>query len=118
MATDIRNRQMVVHYAGGAMIGAAGLINYLFATKGTRWLPAAGGDGKGKRKYGTSQRASARAGRVHYVLLSDGTTYTLRVVGATKRFIDAVIRYGDIDKITRVYTQSGTKYGETVETLA
>jgi hypothetical protein len=118
MATDIRNKQMTAHYNGGAVIGATGFINYLFETKGTRWAAKPDSDGKGKRKYGTTQRASARAGRIHYVLLADGSTYSVRVVGPTKRFIDAVIRYGDTNKITRIYTQSGTKYGETVENLA
>jgi hypothetical protein len=118
MATDVRNQQMTVHYNGGAVMGAQGLINYVFETKGTRWQAKEGGDGKGKRKYGTTQRASARAGRIHYLKFTDGKTYSVRVVGPTKRFIDAVVKYGDTNKISLVYTQSGSKYGETVESFA
>jgi hypothetical protein len=118
MATDYRNKTVTVHYPGGAMVGAQGLIAYLFETRGTTWAPKEGADGKGKRKYGTSQRASARAGRLHYILFKDGKTHSLRVIGPTKRFIDALVRNGDVNKVERVYTQSGTKYGETVDNIA
>ena len=117
MATDILNQTMTAHYPGGAVVGARGLIQHLFETKGTTWAPKEGADGKGKRKYGTSQRASARAGRIHYLHLKDGSMYTVRVIGSTKRFIDAVVRYADVNKLAKVYTQSGSKYGETLSAL-
>jgi hypothetical protein len=112
MATDPLNQTVTVHYSGGAVVAPLGLIKYVFGDVETKWLPKAGGDGKGKRKYGTSQRASARAGRVHYLHLVDGTTRSVRVIGSSKRFVDAVLLFDGGVKVTRIYTQSGTKYGQ------
>jgi hypothetical protein len=108
---------MTVHYPGGTVTAAKGFIFWLFDGVESRWQPKEGGDGKGKRKYGTAQRASARAGRVHFLKLNDGSTRSVRVTGATKRFVDAVLQFGDTQRIERIYTQSGTKYGQQLHKL-
>jgi hypothetical protein len=109
MATDPRNSQLTLSYAGGTVTGAKGLLEYFLPVGNMQWTPQSGG-ANGKRKYGTVQRANARPGRVHYIVFTNGETYTVRVTGASIKFIDKIIASGQADKIKTVYTASGTKY--------
>jgi hypothetical protein len=109
MATDPRNQLLTLSYAGGTVTGAKGLLEYFLPVGNMQWTPQSGG-ANGKRKYGTIQRANARPGRLHYIKFTNGETYSVRVTGSSIKFIDKIIASGTQDKISAVYTQSGTKY--------
>lgn len=111
MATDPRNRVITAHYPGGAVVAPQGLIQDVFQGLEARWTPRDIPGSTRKRKWGTSQRSNARAGRVHYLVLNDGTQWSVRVIGSTDRFIEACLANMEAGRIERIYTQSGTKYG-------
>lgn len=109
MAVHPGNQLLTLSYAGGTVTGAKGLLEYFLPVGNMQWTPQSGG-ANGKRKYGTIQRSQARPGRIHYIKLTNGETYTVRVTGTSIKFIDKIIASGSQDKIAAVYTQSGTKF--------
>jgi hypothetical protein len=110
MAPNPLNQTLTVSYAGGTVTGARGLIEWLLPPFALKWTRTAAEGNNRKRKYGTLQRSSARAGRVHHLITVDGQRFSVRVTGSTQKFLDAVIANAADSKLKAVHTQSGTKY--------
>ena len=100
-------------YPKGTVTATRGLLQYLFGVQFSSWLApvsdSTGTSGRRRRKYGTKQRTNARAGRVLYLKLSNGETYSVRVTGTDLDFV-AWIRER-ADEVEQIYTARGTIYG-------
>lgn len=110
MAVDPDNRIITVRYEGGSVSGAKGLLFMLLGSISRTWNAPPVDGVQPKRKYGTIQRSRARAGRVHYVVMADGSQYTVRVTGPSEKFVDRLLQNLDSNELEKVYTQSGTKF--------
>jgi hypothetical protein len=110
MATKPENQTMTVSYEGGTVTGARGLLDWLLPPYALKWTTTAYDGNPRKRKYGTIQRSSARAGRLHYLVTNEGETFSVRVTGSTQKFLDKIISNAADSKLKAVYTQSGTKH--------
>lgn len=104
------NKDIIVSYARGTVSGPRGLMQYLFDGLEFRWDDHMVPGSSRRRKYGIRQRAEAAAGRVHYLKLDDDKLYTVRVTGATKDFIREIIAKANTQRVTAVYTKSGSTY--------
>jgi ribosomal protein S4E len=110
MATNPENKTQTIAYKGGTVTGARGLLEWILPPIALSWTPQGVTNNNRKRKYGTIQRSSARAGKVHFLETQDGQKFSVRVTGPTVKFLDIIIANASDSKIKAVYTQSGTKY--------
>lgn len=111
---DPKARKITVGYPGGTMSATIGLVEFLLGAQRLVWtLPVEGetADGKRKRKYGSKQRATARAGRPMTLVLDNGDSYTARVTGADMDFITFVLAKVRDNKVLNIYSPRGTIYG-------
>jgi hypothetical protein len=117
MAVDPKARLNTISYAKGTVTGPRGLLEYLFggASFNSSWLestnPLDNLTGRRRRKYGTRQRSSARAGEPMQLVLKNGEVYTVRITGTHTRFIDEFLAKGGGLNVANVYSERGTLYG-------
>jgi hypothetical protein len=117
MAPNANYRLNTICYPHGTITAAKGLLTYLFGSlaQPTNWLPPLVLDetitARRRRKYGTRQRGSARAGEAMRLLLNNGESYTVRITGTHTDFIDWFLAKGGGKKVANVYSERGTIYG-------
>jgi hypothetical protein len=117
MAPDPNLSLRTIAYKGGTVTAVAGLLDYLFdnVTGEVSWTaPASPADpvtGRRRRKYGTRQRSSSRAGEAMQLVLKNGKTYIVRVTGAHIDFVEFFLSQGGGSKVANVYSERGTEYG-------
>lgn len=113
MAADPKARKVQISYPGGSAEMTQGLADYLFGNVTFSWLAPDGGPsptGRRRLKYGTRRRVRAAGGRELILDLGAEGKFIVRVSGDDIDFIDYVLaRTGD--KVKRVFTRRGTKYG-------
>jgi hypothetical protein len=116
MATPSSDRLNTISYPRGTVTAPRGLLEYCFGPleDALRWeLPGTAADavtGRRRRRYGTRQRSSARAGEAMKVVLDNGQKYTMRVTGTHLDFIDFAIGRMLNGKIVGVFSERGTDY--------
>lgn len=121
MAVDPKARLNTISYPKGTVTAPRGLLEYLFGTgtPGVSWaVPVdaiAGPGGVRRRKYGTRQRSSSRAGEPMQLILNNGEAYTVRITGTHTKFIDAFLSKGGGAKVANIYSERGTIYGPQIE---
>jgi hypothetical protein len=108
MAVDPLAREQTITYPKGSVTAPLGLLNYIFGDVVPVWEK--GDDGPGRRPYGTRQRANAAAGEPISLKLVDGGTYTVRVTGTHKNFIDQILSKSQ-GTVLECYSERGTIYG-------
>jgi len=117
MAINPQARLLTVTYPKGTFTAPKGLIDFLFGTNGARlsWLapvdPADPITGRRRRKYGTRQRNSARAGEQIRLVMNNGAVYSGRITGTHTAFVDHFLSVGGADKVLNAYSERGTIYG-------
>jgi hypothetical protein len=117
MAPNPNLRLTTVAYQGGTATGVRGLMDYLFDTdvNDLEWAandnPVSPVTNRRRRKYGTRQRSSSRAGEQMQVVLKTGEVYTLRVTGTHTAFLDAFLAQGGGVYVSNVFSERGTIYG-------
>lgn len=117
MASDPNLRLRTVAYSGGTVTAVAGLLNHLFdnVTGEASWTapanPADPVTGRRRRKYGTRQRSSSRAGEAMQLVLKSGSAYSVRVTGTHTNFIEFFLSQGGGEKVANVFSERGTIYG-------
>lgn len=108
-------RLQLISYEGGTVMAPLGLIQFLFGEQNLKWLPqrsaADAVTGRRRRKYGSRQRQSARAGEAMTVVLTNGQQYTCRITGSHTDFIDNLLAKAGETKVSEVYSERGAKYG-------
>lgn len=110
---DPKARYATVSYPGGTASAPVGTLEAMFGTLDFQWQASTDGltpTGKRKRKYGTRQRTSARAGKPMSVRFQDGSVFTVRVTGADLDFIDYVLSQAG-GRVIQAWTPRGTVYG-------
>jgi hypothetical protein len=116
-------RLQTVSYPKGTATAPKALIAYLFGQNvgGLAWTPsrdpADPATGRRRRKYGTKQRSSARAGEAMQVVLDNGETYSVRITGTHTAFLDFFLAEGLGAKVLNVLSERGTVYGPKPQTL-
>lgn len=104
-------------YPGGTVTAARGLLEYLFGdlTTTVSWLApahaASAVSGRRRRKYGTRQKSSARAGEAMKIVLDNGEVYVVRVTGTHTDFIDTILAKVRRGKVANLVSERGTEYG-------
>lgn len=123
MAVNPNARLQTVSYPKGTATAPKALITYLFGLNvgGLAWTPSRNPadpvTGRRRRKYGTRQRSSARAGEAMQVVLDNGEVYTCRITGSHTAFIDFFLAEGLGTKVLNVYSERGTEYGQQPQTI-
>lgn len=123
MATEPNLRLVTLTYPKGTVTAVRGLINYLFGSTSAAvgWTPSANPadpvTGRRRRKYGTRQRSSSRAGENLTMVLNNGEKYNVRVTGTHIDFIDFVLAKGVGRKVDNIYSERGTEYGPQVKDI-
>jgi len=120
VATDPNLRLVTLTYPKGTVTAVRGLINYLFGSSSAAvgWTPSANPldpvTGRRRRKYGTRQRSSSRAGENLTMVLDNGDQYSVRVTGTHTSFIDFFLAKGVNRKVANIFSERGTIYGPQV----
>ena len=123
VAVNPNARLQTVAYQRGTATAPKALIAYLFGQNvgGLAWTtsrnPADPVTGRRRRKYGTKQRSSARAGEAMQVVLDNGETYVVRITGSHTAFIDFFLAEGLGSKVLNVFSERGTMYGPKPQTI-
>lgn len=123
MATTPGARLNTISYPKGTVTAVRGLLEYLFGNleDNLAWAqPVSLPDlvtGRRRRKYGTRQRGSARAGEAMKILLSTGKVYTVRITGTHTAFIDFFLSKGQVKKVANIYSERGSIYGPQIKTV-
>lgn len=79
---DPKARRAAVNYAGGAVYGASGLLDYLFGSSVSQAGYTVKTDSRGRRRLsGLSNRTSAIGGKQLIIGLKNGDTYVLHYRG-------------------------------------
>lgn len=79
---DVKARRAAVNYNGGKVIGALGLLEYLFGTGAPQQGYTVKVDGRGRRRLsGLSNRTGAVGGKQLIIGLKNGDTYVLHYTG-------------------------------------
>lgn len=80
---DTKARRGAVNYTGGRIVGAIGLLEYLFGTAAVAQSYAVKVDAKGRRRLGgLLRRASAIGGKQIIIDTKAGPSYQLHYTGA------------------------------------
>lgn len=80
---DPKARRAAVNYTGGRIVGALGLLEYLFGAGVVQAGYQVTTDSRGRRRLrGLSNRTSAIGGKQLMIGLQDGQTYVLHYSGA------------------------------------
>jgi hypothetical protein len=117
MAVNPSARLRTLTFQKGTVTAPAGLITHLFGNSSGQvsWTASANPPdpvtGRRRRKYGTRQRSSSRAGEVMAIALSNGEQYSVRITGTHTNFIDFFLSQGAGDKVVNVFSERGTIYG-------
>lgn len=123
MVTNPKLKLITITYNGGSVTAARGLLEHLFGDLTTRlsWeVPHTGPapiGGRRRRKYGTKQKSSARAGEMMRLVLDNSETYTVRVVGPHLNFIEFFLARTGPGKIVQAFSERGTEYGPQVQPI-
>jgi hypothetical protein len=110
-------------FVGGTVTAPRGLLEYLFGNLSTRtsWLASSeatsGPSGRRRRKYGTRQKSSARAGEAMKIYLDNGEIYTVRVTGTHTNFIDTILSKVSPGKVANLVSERGTEYGPQLQQI-
>lgn len=121
MAVDPKARLNTITYAKGTVTAPRGLLDYLFGsgTPNVNWAVSTNLvnaiTNRRRRKYGTRQRESARAGEPMKLVLKNGDIYTARITGSHTAFIDAFLSKGGGLNVANIYSERGTIYGPQVD---
>lgn len=97
------------------MTATRGLCEYLFGLTFDSWVKPPDGtphpSGRRRRKYGSRQRANAKAGKPLTVRTVAGEDYTIWSTGCDIDLLDMLTTHAG-SKIDMVYTQRGTIYAK------
>jgi hypothetical protein len=85
-------------------------MDFLFPSRIPSWLPN-GESGVGKRPFGSKQADNRAAGRLLKLVLSDGSTFSVRITGTDTKFLQTFLGAGNVSNVSMVYTEAGTIYG-------
>jgi len=108
---DVKAKDMVVHYTGGYMRGARGLLEAAVVTTGG----SAGVNvktGASGRHYltNTTKRRPGKGGRTAYLNFKDGGSYEIRYGGTFHALVTAIAAK-NLGNVIEVITESGTRAG-------
>ncbi len=105
MAKDPKRRMTTISYAGGAVEMTIGLADFLGLNDRGSLLEAIL---PGLRRH--TRRSRSKAGEPVELLLRDGSTWGVTVVGPMRRFEDEFFVKRRAPKILKATTQRGTEY--------
>jgi hypothetical protein len=91
------------------VIGARGLLEYIFGSLNLTWGPTRPA-GPRRRPYGSRQRTNAAAGQPMFLQLDTGQIYSVRITSTQSSFLDQITTRA-AGKVLRVWSQRGTDYG-------
>lgn len=109
MARSPEAEIITVGFSGGYVIGARGLLEYIFGALTLTWGPTRLG-GFRKRPYGSRQKTNAAAGQTMFLQLDTGQIYSVRITSTQTDFLDEITTRAAA-KVIRVWSQRGTDYG-------
>jgi hypothetical protein len=115
MATDPAARLITVRYNGGYVRATKGAMDKLLgdtdqALEARSWGPRPGA----RRPYGYRHRTNAAAGIPMKVGFADGETWTYRVAGPIKNFVDRVLRLDRGDEVVLLTSPRGAEVAKEV----
>ena len=105
MAKDLKRRVMTIAYGGGAVGMTIGLMDYLGLNSRGSVLDAVL---PGRRRH--TRRSRAKPGEPVELLLNDGSTWGVTVVGSMRAFEDEFFVKRRAPKIIKATTARGTEY--------
>jgi hypothetical protein len=115
MATAAPAQRITVNFSGGYVIGPRATIQKVLGSLESRWSAQGGITLTGrKRRYGSRQRSQALAGEPMVMNFTDGTSFTLRVVGDHVDFINAVLAGPNESQVQSIVSQRGTIYAQRI----
>lgn len=112
MATASEARLVTVRYDGGSVRAPKANLDKLLgdtdaALEARGWGPDPGAN----RPYGYRRKTKAAAGIPLKVTFSDGETWTYRVTGPVKRFVNRIVRRNLGDEVVSIVTPRGAETG-------
>jgi len=116
MATSPEARLITVRYDGGYVRATKGALDKLLGTtdsalEARNWGPAPGA----RRPYGYRRKTNSAAGIPLKVGFADGESWTYRVAGPFKRFIDGVLRQASGDEVVTLTSPRGAEFAQDLE---
>lgn len=117
MATAPEARLITVRYDGGSVRAPKANIEKLLGDVDSAQEARGWGPDPGRRRpYGYRRRTNAAAGRPLKLTFADGETWTYRVTGTVKRFVNRIVRRELGDQVVSIVTPRGAETG--IELLA
>lgn len=114
MATAPAAQRLTVRFDGGYVVAPRATLEALFSDFSAEWRPAGGLLSSGrKRKYPSRQASNNGTGEPMRVTLTNGETWTVRLVGNHETFIDQVLAGAGADNVAQIVSQRGTIYAKT-----
>jgi hypothetical protein len=112
MATAPEARLITVRYNGGSVRAPKANLDKLLgdtdaALEARGWGPDPGA----RRPYGYRRKTNAAAGIPLKVTFADGETWTYRVTGPVKRFVNRIVRRDLGDEVVSIVTPRGAETG-------
>jgi hypothetical protein len=112
MATDTEARLVTIRYNGGSVRAPkANLDKLLGDTDAALEARGWGSDPGPRRPYGYRRKTVAAAGIPLRVKFSDGETWTYRVTGPLKLFVNRIVRRNLGDEVVSITTPRGAETG-------
>lgn len=112
MATVADARLVTIRYDGGSVRAPKANLDKLIgstdaALDARGWGPEPGA----RRPYGYRRRTNAAAGIPLRLTFADGETWTYRVTGTVKRFVNRIVRRGLGDEVVSIVSPRGAETG-------
>lgn len=113
MATSPEARLQTIRYNGGSVRATRGALRKLIgqtdsALEAQGWAPSPGA----RRPYGYRRRNNSAAGTPLKVDFADGETWTYRVTGPIKRFLDRIVRRNLGTEVDMVTSPRGAEFSK------
>lgn len=113
MATQAAARLQTIRYDGGSVRATRAAIRKLTGQTGPALEAQGWGRDPGRRRpYGYRRRTNSAAGTPLKVDFADGETWTYRVTGPIKRFLDRIVRRGLGDEVDMVTSPRGAEFSK------
>jgi hypothetical protein len=116
MAVAAEARLITVRYQGGYVRATKGALDKLLgetdsALQSRNWGPAP----EARRPYGYRRKTNSAAGLPLKAGFADGETWTYRVAGPVKNFIDRVLRSAQGDEVVTLTSPRGAEFAKELE---